>query len=295
MGNPKDKECSKTEVMGDGESAAAREARNACQTNRDLSCERDVALSRQIVEAITRETAKVTAHFQALLNKRTSLNLAGSLKVTSGAAGFKVMDPFDWIKDKAIYQRWQMWSEKARHTLEAMEGDSERTKISYFHHWVDSEGMAQIESWKNNKTLLKQEDYDKLDETQREGKYSLDKMESYFTLFESMLAPKSNPLLAVEELCFAKQGYLNSGEFHAHVVKIVKRCKFHCTKAEERAIRNTIFLGMNSTKTRDKAINLMNEEEKELTVNFLMQQLELEDCNSHHKSYPSWIPAFLST
>ena len=194
------------------------------------------------------------------------------------------MDPFDWTKDKAIYQRWQMWSEKARHTLEAIEGDSEMTKISYFQHWVDSEVMAQIESWKNSKTLLKQEDYDKLDETQREGKYPLDRIESYFTLFESLLAPKSNPLLAVEELHFAKQGSMNSGEFHAHVVKIVKRCKFPCAKAEERAIRDTIFLGMNSTKARDKAINLMNEERKELTVDFLMQQLEIEDCNAYHKS-----------
>ena len=147
-----------------------------------------------------------------------------SLKVTSRAAGF--MDPFDWTKDKAIFQRWQMWSEKARHALEAIEVDSEKTKISYFHQWVDSEGMAQIESWKNNKTLLKQEDYDKLKETQRDSKYSLDRIESYFTLFELMLAPKSNPLLAIEELCFVKQGSMNSGEFHAHVVKIVKRCKF---------------------------------------------------------------------
>ena len=46
----------------------------------------------------------------------------------------------------------------------------------------------------------------------------------------------------------------------------------------------TIFLGMNSTKARDKAINLMNEEGKELTVDFLMQQLEIEDCNAHYKS-----------
>ena len=98
-----------------------------------------------------------------------------------------------------------------------------------------------------------------------------------------MLAPKSNPLLAVEELYFAKPGSLDSGEFHAHVVKIAKRCKFPCAKAEERAIRDTIFLGMNSTRARDKAINLMNEEGKELTVEFLMQQLEVEDCNAHHK------------
>ena len=138
-----------------------------------------------------------------------------------------------------------------------MEGDSEKTKISYFHHLIDSEGMAKIESCK---TLISQEDYEKLDEDQKEGKYSLDKRESYFILFESLLAPKSNPLLAVEELHFTKHGSMNSGEFHAHVVKIAKRCKFPCAKAEERAIKDTIFLGMNSTKARDKAINLMNEE-----------------------------------
>ena len=77
---------------------------------------------------------------------------------------------------------------------------------------------------------------------------------------------------------------MGSGEFHAYVVKIARRCRFPCTKAEERAIRDTIFLGMNSTWARDKAINLMNEEGKELTVEFLMQQLETEDCNAHHKS-----------
>ena len=165
-----------------------------------------------------------------------------------------------------------------------MEGDSEKTKISYFHCWVDSEGMDQIESWKNSKTLISQEDYEKLEETQKEGKYSLDKIESYFTLLEFWLAPKSNPLLAVKGLHFAKQGSMDSGEFHAHVVKIVKRCKFPCAKTKERDIRDTIFLGMNSTKARDKAINLMNDEGKELTVDLLMQQLEIENSNAHHKS-----------
>ena len=55
---------------------------------------------------------------------------------------------------------------------------------------------------------------------------------------------------------------MNSGEFQSHVVKIVKRCKFPYTKAGKRAIRDTIFPGMNSTRARDKAINLMNEEGK---------------------------------
>ena len=81
-----------------------------------------------------------------------------------------------------------------------------------------------------------------------------------------------------------KQGSMTSGEFHSHIVKIAKRCQFPNPQAEERAIRDGIFLGMNSQQTRDKAINLMNEEGKELTVEFLINQLAIEDCNVHHKS-----------
>ena len=87
-----------------------------------------------ITEAVTREMAKAYAHYQAILNERGAATLQMSLKVSSGANGFKVMDPFDWTKDKSIYQRCQLWSEKARLTFDAMEGDSEKTKISYFHH-----------------------------------------------------------------------------------------------------------------------------------------------------------------
>ena len=223
--------------------------------------------------------AKAHVHYQALLNDRSTSVIPTSLKVTSGANGFKVMDPFDWTKDKVIYQRWQLWSEKVRLALDAMEGDSEKTKISYFHHWINGEGMGHIESWKNSKTLIYQSEYDGLEEHQKKAS-----TESYFTLFELLLAPKSNPLLAVEELHFAKQGSMTSGEFHSHIVKIAKRCQFPNPEAEERAIRDAIFLGMNSQQVRDKAINLMNEEGKELTVEFLINQLAVEDCNAHHKS-----------
>ena len=133
----------------------------------------------------------------------------------------------------------------------------------------------------NNKILIRQSAYDELES--REGKYSSEHIESYFTLFELSLAPRSNPLLAVEDLHFTKQGSMTSGEFHSHIVKIVKRCQFPCQKAEERAIRDAIFMGMNSQWARDKAINLMNEEGKELTVDFLMNQLVIEDCNTQHK------------
>ena len=127
-----------------------------------------------------------------------------------------------------------------------MEGDSERSKISYFHHWVNGEGIKHIELWKNNKILISQSEYDRLEEHQKEGKYSSEQIGNYFTLFESLLAPKSNPLLAVEELHFAKQGSMTSGEFYSHIVKIAKRCQFPNPEAKERAIRDAIFLGMNS-------------------------------------------------
>ena len=119
---------------------------------------------------------KAHAHYQAILNEKGTTTLQTSLKISSGSHGFKVMDPFNWTKDKSIYQRWQIWSEKARLTLDAMEGDSEKTTISYFHHWINGEGMRQIESWKNSKTLISQSAYDELEST--EGKYSSECIEA---------------------------------------------------------------------------------------------------------------------
>ena len=138
-------------------------SRNACHTNRDFSREREAqetALAKQVAEAVAREMVTAHVHYQTLLNERSAAVIPTSLKVTSRASGFKVMDPFDWNKDKAIYQRWQMWSEKARHALDTMEGDSEKTQISYFHHWIDGEGIGKIESWKNKKILISQVEYD---------------------------------------------------------------------------------------------------------------------------------------
>ena len=98
--------------------------------------------------------AKAHMQYQAIANEKRTPTLPTSLKISSGSHGFRVMDPFDWTKDKSIYQRWQLWSHKARLTLDAMEGDSVETKISYFHHWINGDGITQIEAWKNNKILI---------------------------------------------------------------------------------------------------------------------------------------------
>ena len=273
----------------DGDGTTSTETR---EHSWDWEAARDAALARTIAKAVARETQSITevfarqmekAHvqYQDLLKESRAAALLTTLKVTSGSDGFRVMDPFNWTMDKNVYQRWQLWSHKARLTPEAMEGDTEKTKISYLHHWLNGEGISKIEGWKNSKILTSQSDYDELENTT--GKYSLDKIESYFTLCELTLTPRSNPLLAVEDLYLTKQGSMTSGEFHSRILKIVKRCQFPNQEAEERAVRDAIFMGMNSQRARDKAINLMNEEGKEVTVEFLMNHLAVEDGNTQHK------------
>ena len=226
---------------------------------------------------------KTQVQYEELLKASRAQNFPSTLKVTSSSEGFRVMDPFDWTHDKNIYQRWQLWSMKARLALDAMEGDNEKTKISYLHHWLDGKGIKKIKGWMNSKILISQEDYDALEERERKGKYSSEKVESYFSLVENILTPRSNPLLAVEELHLAKQGSMTSEEFYSHILQLVKRCQFPNQEAEERAVRDAIFIGMNSQRARDKAINLMNEEGKVVTVEFLMNHLAVEDGNSQHK------------
>ena len=90
----------------DGETAAPSE------TNRDHNWKqkaRDATLVQTIVEAVAREMAKAHVHYQAIINEKGATTLPTSLKISSGSHVFKVMDPFNWTKDKSIYQRWQLW------------------------------------------------------------------------------------------------------------------------------------------------------------------------------------------
>ena len=109
------KDKNKDKEHHNGGTAATSETNSpwdACQDHhqdvQDLSwdCEaRDATLAQTIAEAVARGMAKAHVHYQAILNERGAATLQTSLKVSSGANGFKVMDPFDWTKDKSIYQR----------------------------------------------------------------------------------------------------------------------------------------------------------------------------------------------
>ena len=86
--------------------------------------------TQSMAEAFTRQMEKAHVKYQDLLKESRAAALPTTLKVTSSTDGFRVMDPFDWTMDKNIYPRWQLLSHKARLALEAMEGDTEKTKIS---------------------------------------------------------------------------------------------------------------------------------------------------------------------
>ena len=271
--------------------AIAEAVAQQTQTIADVFQRQIEAVSRQkseetqaLTDVFQRQMEETRVQYQELLKASCAQKLSSTLKVTSGTNGFRIMDTFDWTNDKNIYQRWQLWSHKARLALDAMEGDNEKTKISYLHHWLDGKGIDKIKGWTNSKILIPQEEYDALEERDRKGRYSSDKIESYFSLVENILTPRSNPLLAVEELHLTKQGSMTSQEFHSQILEIVKRCHFPNQAAEDRAVRDAIFIGMNSQRTKDKAINFMNEEDgKEVTVEFLLNHLAVEDGNSQHR------------
>ena len=206
----------------DKNAATSSNARDREQESRDTALARTIAQAvaeaftkqkadetKLIMETFTRQMEKTQVQYEELLKASHAQNFPSTLKVTSSSEGFRVMDPFDWTHDKNIYQRWQLWSMKARLALDTMEGDNEKTKISYLHHWLDGKGIDKIKGWMNSKILISQEDYDALEERERIGKYSADKVESYFSLVENILTPRANPLLAVEELHVAKEGSMN--------------------------------------------------------------------------------------
>ena len=87
--------------------------------------------TKSIADVFQRQMEETRAQYAELLKASRAQNFTSTLKVTSSTDGFRLMDPFDWTADKNIYQRWQLWSHKARLALDAMEGDNEKTKISY--------------------------------------------------------------------------------------------------------------------------------------------------------------------
>ena len=97
------------EKTKDGETTASETQDGHRDSRRDHSQDqeaRNIALAQTIAEAVAREMAKAHAQYQAIINEKGTTTLPTSLKLSSRSHGFKVMDPFNWTKEKSIYQRW---------------------------------------------------------------------------------------------------------------------------------------------------------------------------------------------
>ena len=176
MGNrSKDKYAATSSEARDQESRDATLARTIAVAVAGALTQQKSKETKSITEAVAQQTKSIAdvfqrqmeethAQYDELLKASHAQNFTSTLKVTSSTDGFRVMDPFDWTADKNIYQRWQLWSHKARLALDAMEGDNEKTKISYLHHWLDGKGIDNIKGWMNSKILITQAEYDTLEE-----------------------------------------------------------------------------------------------------------------------------------
>ena len=131
---------------GDAATAKTRDSHDNRDHSRDREASRDTVLAKTIAEAValqtksivelfskqkaeetqsiteafSRQMEKAHAHYKKLFKENRAPTLPTTLKVTSSSDGFRVMDPFDWTMDKNVYQRWQLWSHKARLALDAM-------------------------------------------------------------------------------------------------------------------------------------------------------------------------------
>ena len=132
----------------DENAATSSDARDWEQESRDTALARTIAQAvaeaftkqkgnetKLITETFTRQMEKTQVQYEELLKASSAQNFPSTLKVTSSSEGFRVMDSFDWTHDKNIYQRWQLWSMKARLALDTMEGEDQDLLLASLVRW----------------------------------------------------------------------------------------------------------------------------------------------------------------
>ena len=97
----------------DENATTSTDARDQDQESRDTALARTIAQAvaeaftkqkanetKFIMETFTRQIEKTQAQYEELLKASRAQNFPSTLKVTSSSDGFRVMDPFDWTRDK---------------------------------------------------------------------------------------------------------------------------------------------------------------------------------------------------
>ena len=97
----------------DENATTSTSARDQEQESRDMALARTIAQAvaeaftkqeadetKFIMETFTRQMEKTQVQYEELLKASHTQNFPSTLKVTSSSEGFRVMDPFDWTRDK---------------------------------------------------------------------------------------------------------------------------------------------------------------------------------------------------
>ena len=64
----------------------------------------ETTLANLVAEVVAREMTKAHVQYTTWIKENCAPALPTTLKINSGVNGFKVMDPFDWTKDRDMCQ-----------------------------------------------------------------------------------------------------------------------------------------------------------------------------------------------
>ena len=97
------------------------------------------------------------------------------------------------------------------------------TKIHYLILWTEDPGISLVDKWTEEDRPVKGEDFAKLSSNEKRDKLDISSLESYWTLFNTIvehIVPKANILLAICNRKRAQQGNLSLEDFYTKVSKL---------------------------------------------------------------------------
>ena len=177
---------------------------------------------------------------------------------------------FDWTRDNKIFDRFQIWKEKAEMIFSsALLENTPEQKVAYLRYWMGDQGIPLVKKW----TALGKLDFSNpIDEGRSNPISSGFILQNYWNLLEAEFKPKGNKLLSVIELWTrSRQGSKTLNEWLTYVYNLVESCDYG--DSNERIIRDVLIIGCNSDKAKDKIVR----QGEKIKLQEVIEILQLED------------------
>ena len=178
-----------------------------------------------------------------------------------------IQDPkMDWTKDADLYKWFKDWREEAELLLNTVLSHirNQETKLKFVSLWAGKEA----------RTYLNMMDQDKKDS-----------LKTVLDTLEDWTRPKSDEVAAFKQLRTLNHGNKTLSTYIQEVRRVVDLCSFNCVgDCKYRLIRNSIIVGLNSTKAYQQCIS----KGSSLTLNECIKICQTEDasCRQVQALYP---------